>query len=154
MFRPGGGKAAEGIRAGGGHRSGGKPDEGLGRFMAGKAYRRGGQARRGKVRHIVPLGEYQGKGAGPKGSAKFVQEGARFFVQGVQPDYTIQRGQFGNVDDKGIKAGPALGFKYPCQGMGIEGIRAQAVYRFRGKGNDLSVLEQLRGFADIRIGGT
>ena len=141
----GGGRAGAGgkVGAGGGDGQAADPQHLPGDGMAGHPDAHGSKARRHRVRHGGLLGQQQGQRPGPVGGHQ-AAGGLRHLAEGAElvlaPD----------VDDQRVVRRAALGLKDPEHGLGVQGVRAQAVDRFRGKGHQLPFLKepggQLKGF--------
>jgi hypothetical protein len=58
------------------------------------------------------------------------------------------------VDDHGVRDGPALGLEYLAERGGILGARAQPIDRFGGERDQLAVAQGLHGGFDLDLTGT
>src|SRR5688572_7230412 len=64
-------------------------------------------------------------------------------------DESPSRVDVGDVHDQWIGAGPALSLVNQVDGGGVGGIRAQAVNRFGGKGDQASLSQEVDGAGDV-----
>ena len=145
MGRGGGADAAGRVGAGRGDRQTGLPEQGGGDGMAGHPESHGPQPGAHQLRQgrIGTARQHQCQGPGPE----FVsQTQCRIGKYGVP----LRFRQIGDMHDQGIETRAALGREDAGNGLAISGIRAQAVDRFGGKGDQFAVAQQ---FCRVRNGG-
>ncbi len=146
MRRGGGTHMLGSVGAGGGQGPAEGPEEHEGQGMVGHPQRHRGPPGRDRIRHLGPPRQHQGEGPGPERLHE-AQGGGR-----QRCDEILGHLDPGDMEDERVGRRTALGREDAGQGGGVQGVRAQAVHRFRGEGHEAPAPEEDHGLVQPRVG--